>query len=69
MKADVEEAVAADRERLERAREEHHAPTTASDKVWREVVSWFWVIVAFLFIEGTLVQARVIPSGRWKTRC
>jgi len=33
------------------------------DRVWREVVSWFWVIVAFLLIEGTLVQARVIPSG------
>jgi signal peptidase I len=32
-------------------------------RVWREVVSWFWVILAFLFIEGTLVQARVIPSG------
>jgi len=29
----------------------------------REAVSWFWVILAFLFIEGTLVQARVIPSG------
>ena len=27
------------------------------------MVSWFWVILAFLFIEGTLVQARVIPSG------
>src|ERR1700727_2190888 len=39
------------------------APATTSDKVWREVVSWFWVIMAFLFIEGTLVQARVIPSG------
>ena len=36
---------------------------TTKDRVWREVVSWFWVIVAFLFIEGTLVQARVIPSG------
>ncbi len=33
------------------------------DRVWQEVVSWFWVIVAFLLIEGTLVQARVIPSG------
>jgi signal peptidase I len=32
-------------------------------RIWREVVSWFWVILAFLFIEGTLVQARVIPSG------
>jgi signal peptidase I len=36
---------------------------TFKDKVWREVLSWFWVIMAFLFIEGTLVQARVIPSG------
>ena len=33
------------------------------DRVKREVISWFWVILAFLFIEGTLVQARVIPSG------
>ena len=64
MKADVEEAVAADRERVERAREEQrHEHATTSDKVWREVVSWFWVIMAFLLIEGTLVQARVIPSG------
>ena len=39
------------------------AQTTADQRVWREVVSWFWVIVAFIFIEGTLVQARVIPSG------
>jgi signal peptidase I len=60
VKADVEEAVAADRDRLDRVQ---HNPATTSDKVWREVVSWFWVIVAFLFIEGTLVQARVIPSG------
>jgi signal peptidase I len=63
VKADVEEAVAADRERLEKTREERHEHATTSDKVWREVVSWFWVIMAFLFIEGTLVQARVIPSG------
>ena len=34
-----------------------------STKVWREVVSWFWVILIFVFVEGTLVQARVIPSG------
>jgi signal peptidase I len=32
-------------------------------RFWREVLSWFWVILAFLFIQGTLVQARVIPSG------
>lgn len=39
------------------------AENTPRDRVWQEVVSWFWVIVAFLVIEGTLVQARVIPSG------
>jgi signal peptidase I len=38
-------------------------PATLKDQIWREVISWFWVILAFLFIEGTLVQARVIPSG------
>jgi len=42
VKADVEEAVAADRERLEKAREDRVEHATASDKVWREVVSWFW---------------------------
>jgi signal peptidase I len=36
---------------------------TTNERIWREVVSWFWVIVAFLVIEGVLVQARVIPSG------
>ena len=39
------------------------AAATTNEKIWREVVSWFWVIVAFLLIEGTMVQARVIPSG------
>jgi signal peptidase I len=37
--------------------------STTGQKVWTEVVSWFWVIVAFLIIEGAIVQARVIPSG------
>ncbi len=31
--------------------------------VIREALSWLWVILAFLFITGTIVQARVIPSG------
>jgi signal peptidase I len=39
------------------------ATPTMKERAWREAVSWFWVILAFLFIEGTLVQARVIPSG------
>jgi signal peptidase I len=33
------------------------------EKILREILSWMWVILAFLFIHGTLVQARVIPSG------
>ena len=56
MRAEVEEAVAV--ANVVRAK-----PVTLKDQVWREVLSWFWVIVAFLLIEGTLVQARVIPSG------
>lgn len=34
-----------------------------SHAVLREALSWLWVILAFLFITGTIVQARVIPSG------
>ena len=55
VKADVEDAVARTEDRTR--------TTRPAERVWREVVSWFWVILAFLFIEGTLVQARVIPSG------
>ena len=29
----------------------------------REVFTWFWLILAFLLINGTIGQARVIPSG------
>jgi signal peptidase I len=60
VKADVEESLAADKAREHDASHDH---ATTKDKVWREVVSWFWVIVAFLVIEGFFVQARVIPSG------
>jgi signal peptidase I len=56
VKADVENGKAEKRSKAP-------AQTTSQQRVWREVVSWFWVIVAFVFIEGTLVQARVIPSG------
>lgn len=56
MKADVEDR------RTGRKGKAGAAPTS-QQRVWREVVSWIWVIVAFIFIEGTLVQARVIPSG------
>lgn len=32
-------------------------------RAWREIVSWFWVVCAFVLIEGSVAQARVIPSG------
>jgi signal peptidase I len=55
--SDVEQVVPAEHDRVEVVR------PTAGQRVWVEIVSWFWVIVAFLFIEGAFVQARVIPSG------
>jgi signal peptidase I len=57
VRADVEDDLVVEKEKHKPAR------STANDRVWREIVSWFWVIVAFLVIEGALVQARVIPSG------
>jgi signal peptidase I len=32
-------------------------------KIKREIIAWFWVGLAFLLINGTIGQARVIPSG------
>src|SRR5271154_5032639 len=32
-------------------------------RVQREALAWFWVGLAFLLINGTIGQARVIPSG------
>lgn len=47
----------------EKTESKPEAKPTAKHKVVREIVSWMWVILAFLFIQSTLVQARVIPSG------
>jgi signal peptidase I len=32
-------------------------------KIQREVIAWFWVGLVFLLVNGTIGQARVIPSG------
>ena len=32
-------------------------------KVKKEIIAWFWVGLVFLLVNGTLGQARVIPSG------
>jgi signal peptidase I len=62
VKADAAGTLPASKQKKSAAPVEPAAPTV-EQRIWREVVSWFWVILAFLFIEGTLVQARVIPSG------
>jgi signal peptidase I len=36
---------------------------TPSQKLRREIIAWFWVALVFLLINGTIGQARVIPSG------
>ncbi len=40
-----------------------HPKQDLNTAIVREALSWMWVILAFLFITGTIVQARVIPSG------
>ena len=39
------------------------AELTPSDRIRRELISWFWVILAFFLIEAMVIQARVIPSA------
>jgi len=39
------------------------AAVPIGERVKSEVIAWFWVILAFMLINGTLGQARVIPSG------
>ncbi len=36
---------------------------TTEQKIRREALAWFWVILVFLLINATIGQARVIPSG------
>ena len=36
---------------------------STEQKILREVIAWFWVALAFMLINGTIGQARVIPSG------
>ena len=39
------------------------ADVSLGARVKSEIIAWFWVILAFMLINGTLGQARVIPSG------
>ncbi|MBV8514212.1 MAG: signal peptidase I, partial [Acidobacteria bacterium] len=43
--------------------EKKEAKVPMGQRVEREIVAWFWVALAFMLINGTIGQARVIPSG------
>ena len=43
--------------------EAEEAKLPVGTKIQREIIAWFWVALVFLLINGTLGQARVIPSG------
>ena len=36
---------------------------TTKEMIRRELLSWFWVILAFFILESMIIQARVIPSA------
>ena len=36
---------------------------TLKTRATREVIAWVWIVAIFLLINGTIAQARVIPSG------
>src|SRR5215813_2691879 len=36
---------------------------TTQQKVTREAIAWFWVILILVLVNGTVGQARVIPSA------
>jgi signal peptidase I len=55
--------VKADANKVKGKKEETKPVVPMGDRVKSEVIAWFWVILAFLLINGTLGQARVIPSG------
>src|SRR5512136_2996796 len=39
------------------------AEASVGHKVKKEITAWFWIGLVFLLVNGTLGQARVIPSG------
>ena len=42
---------------------ERSAIVPVRQRIQREIVAWFWVALVFMLINGTIGQARVIPSG------
>ena len=42
---------------------EKEASLPVRQRIESEIVAWFWVALVFLLVNGTVGQARVIPSG------
>jgi len=60
MKADLKEVeLKADAKR----NKQPEPKVPVGQRVQREIIAWFWVALVFLLINGTIGQARVIPSG------
>jgi signal peptidase I len=55
--------VKADTNAAKKGKDAKAPETSFNDRVKSEIIAWFWVILAFMLINGTLGQARVIPSG------
>jgi signal peptidase I len=49
--------------KAEKKKKQEEANLPVKTKIQREVIAWFWVGLVFLLINGTIGQARVIPSG------
>ena len=63
MKADVEEKPSSKEAGKETTTATEEPKLPMGKRVQREALAWFWVGLAFLLINGTIGQARVIPSG------
>jgi signal peptidase I len=46
-----------------KAKKEKKSNLAVRQGIQREIIAWFWVALAFMLINGTVGQARVIPSG------
>jgi signal peptidase I len=44
-------------------RNKNHSAFPLRSRMKQEMIAWFWVILVFLLINGTVGQARIIPSG------
>ncbi len=63
VKADLKEKPSGKEDDKETGEKAEESKLPMGKRVQREALAWFWVGLAFLLINGTIGQARVIPSG------